>query len=357
MSFSVASKDAPAPVPGQLSVSQQAAAKRDAAVKAFLKGASSKDSEKSNEIKQSAPIPEPVNAQPDGFHDAVKATQVGQEQDSVASPQVEASTQAEVNPPAEVPKAEKPLSTQYAQLARQEKALRAKALELKQREAALAAKEVPQTPPKQEAPTSKQISIDDFKKAPWKYMQEAGVTYDEITQQALNAPSAEQAQLLDTISRLEAKLSKLEESQTNSQKSYEQQQAAQYTAAINQIRADTTALVNSSEEFETIKATGSIDDVVDLIEKTFKQEKILLSVEDAAKEVEKYLEEEAFKLANLKKIQNRLKPAVPAKAAGEQKQQTNQQQQSSPTLSNNMTSSRQLSARERALLAFKGELK
>ncbi len=356
MSFSVENKDAPAPVPGQLSASQQAAAKRDKAMKAFMTGGKAQEEQKPNEIKQSASIPEPANAPKDNFHEAVKAAQIGQEQESVASLSQEAPAQAEVNPPAEAPKAEKPLSTQYAQLARQEKALRAKALELKQREAALAAKEAPKAPAEQPK-TTKQIDLEDFRKSPWKYMQEAGVTYDEITQQALNAPSAEQSQLLDTISRLEAKLSKLEETQTNSQKSYEQQQKDQYTAAINQIRNDATDLVNSSDDYETIKHTGSIEDVVELIEKTFKQDRKVLSVEVAAKQVEQYLEEEAFKLANLKKIQNRLKPAVPAKAAGEQKQQTNQQQQPTPTLSNNMSPSRQLSARERAMLAFKNELK
>jgi hypothetical protein len=73
--------------------------------------------------------------------------------------------------------------------------------------------------------------------------------------------------------------------------------------------------------------------------------------------VEDYLVDEAVKLANIGKIKKRLStaPAVPAKT--EKQTPTNKQPQTMKTLTNATASTRQLSARERALLAFKGELK
>ncbi len=99
-------------------------------------------------------------------------------------------------------------------------------------------------------------------------------------------------------------------------------------------------------------------DVVDLIEKTFKEDGILLTEDEAAQQVEDYLTEEAYKLANLKKIQKRLQTssaststsATPAKSA-----ETPKQSQPMKTLTNAVGTSRQLTSKERAILAFKGE--
>lgn len=256
--------------------------------------------------------------------------------------------------PAEAPKAsepaKEPLSSQYAQLARKERALRAKAIELKQREDAFKASQTPsQAPPA----TANGISLEEFKKNPWKVMQEAGISYDQVTKAALEAPSAEQ----EAVSQLQAKIAELETRLQDTDKTWKQtwedNQKTQYNQAVNQIKNEVSSLVSSDPEFETIKATNSVQDVVELIEKTFQEDGILLSVHEASKQVEDYLTEEAYKLSQLKKIQNRLKPApatvvaAPAKTAV----QDPKQQQPSKTLSNAMTGSRQMTARERAMAA------
>ena len=63
-----------------------------------------------------------------------------------------------------------------------------------------------------------------------------------------------------------------------------------------------------------------------------------------------------MKLAQLKKIQQRLQPKSQPSA---QKQESSSKQQDQPikTLTNSVGVARSLTAKERAILAFKGELK
>lgn len=108
--------------------------------------------------------------------------------------------------------------------------------------------------------------------------------------------------------------------------------------------------------FETIKQTNSVSDVVDLITATYEKDGILLSVEEAAKEVEDYLVDEAMKLTRIGKIKQRLAASTTAKVSQEQTPAPKKQTQMK-TLTNAASTTRQLSAKERAILAFRGELK
>lgn len=265
-------------------------------------------------------------------------------------------TESEV-PPTEVTKAatpEDPISTQYANLARKEKAIRAKALQQEQaykaKEAAMLAREEA-FKAKEAEYQSKYISKDKLSQDTLNALADAGLTYDQITELMLNSNSPERKQQSDYEKRLDAKLAELERKQADGVKAQQEQQTQAYQQAIKQIKSDTTSLVTSDPNFETIKETNSIDDVVELIERTFKQDGILLSVEDAAKQVEDYLVEEAFKLTKLKKIQQRLTPAKPA----EVQQEPPKQPQTLKTLTNAVASSGKLSVRDRAIAAFKGQ--
>lgn len=279
--------------------------------------------------------------------------EIGQSLQGVDSPKAATAVEATPEAPKTAPEVSKePLSAQYAQLARKERALRQKAMELKQREDAfLKSQESPKETPKVNEPG---LNIEDLKKNPWKVLKDAGITYDQLTQQALNEPSQETQQLLTTIDSLNAKIEAMENRITGSDKAREEDKKAQYQQVLNQFKNEVTALVKDNPEFETVKATGSIGDVVDLIEKTYKEDGILLSVEDATKEVEDYLVEEAYKLSQLSKIQKRLKPAPTTVAAAPAKQPgttETKQPQPTKTLSNAMNGSRQMTARERAMAA------
>ncbi len=255
---------------------------------------------------------------------------------------------------------EEPISSQYAILARKEKALRAQAAKQEQtykaREAALAAREA-EVASKATIDTSKYISIDDLKRNAYGKLTELGVTYDEISQQALASQSPEAQYYQRLREEMNSELQKVREEQAQTRTAYEQQQAQAYQNALNQIRTETRQLVMSDPSFETIKETGSVNDVVDLIERTFKEDGTLMTVEQAAQAVEDYLVEEALKISKIKKIQNRLGAQASKTPAQPQKQSAPQEANQLKTLTNSVTNTRPLTAKERALLAFKGQLK
>ncbi len=252
-------------------------------------------------------------------------------------------------------------SKQLAALVRREKAIRAKQTQqeaaIKSREDALAAREAQLASKASTFDQSKYISKDKFKQSPLEVMAEAGLSYDEIVQQMVNQTPLD-PRLTAQINKLEAEIQRLNEANENSTKNQQSQQQQAYDAAVRQIKMDAESLVDSNPEYETIKATNSIDDVVELIKQTYEKDGVLMSVEEAALEVENYLIEEAMKLTSIGKIKKRLETAsTAALKSNKQTPPLNQPKQPQPmkTLTNATGSSAQLSARERALLAFKGE--
>lgn len=251
---------------------------------------------------------------------------------------------------------EKPLSTQYAALARKEKALRAKAMTQEQafkaREAALAAREA-EINSKLQQSQADYISKEELRKNTLGVLEQLGVTYDQLVEEAVARQSPEAQYVKQLREELKSELKAIKEEQESTKKSFEEQQTQAYRDAVNQIRNETKALVASDDSFETIRATNSVDDVVELIERTFQEDGVLMSIEQAAQAVEDYLVEEATKLANLKKLKSKFGISEPAKS--EQKPAQSQSGEMK-TLTNAMTTTRQLNAKERAILAFKGEL-
>lgn len=259
------------------------------------------------------------------------------------------------------------LSRQFAQLAKQERQLRVKVQQqeqaIKAREEALKAKEQEYTLKDQEY-AKKYIQRDFLKNNPLQALAEAEVSYDDLTQQILNSQTQQDPRLLATISKLEAKIQDLEKSSNEMRETKTQEQTIQRQAAVKQIEADTKKLVDTDSTYEMIKATNSYKDVVALIEQTFDEDGVLLSVEEAANEIEEYLLDEAVKLSRLGKVSKKTLAAVspsttpsqaPAATSAQPKAQTAPQPMK--TLTNAIASTRPLSARERALLAFEGKLK
>lgn len=244
------------------------------------------------------------------------------------------------------------LSPQYAQLARKERALRAQAQELKAKEDAFKAREEA-IKAKEAEYQANYIHKDKFKTNGLDALAEAGLSYDQLTDLILNSANrAEESPQDSAFKALQAEIKAIKDAQEAARRSYEEQQKAQYEQAVTQIRNETQQLVEDNPEFEAIKATNSIDDVVELIERTFHQTGKILAVEDAAREIEAYLAEEAYKLAQLKKIQSRLKP-VENKQEVKEVKKDEQKQNSMKTLTNAVGASRPMTARERAIAAFK----
>jgi hypothetical protein len=248
-----------------------------------------------------------------------------------AVPQVDNSVEV-AEKTAEAPS--EPLSPQFVALAKQERQLRKARQELKAQQDAWKAQQ------------ASMVSIDDLKTDPLGTMSKLGLTYDQLTELQLSQinPDPNQ-QLLNKIAELEAKLSSVDEQFTK-------RDNAAYEAAVNQIRNDVKLLVDSDPTYETIRATGESEAVVELIRKVFDAEGAILSVEEASQLVEdKLLEREVERLRalqKLSKVQSRLGKLTENSAeASELKQQPVQ-----TTLSNAGTVSRPLTARERAIMAF-----
>lgn len=259
---------------------------------------------------------------------------------------------------------EPPLSSRYAQLARKEKALRAQMQQIKAKEAEIAKRETDLQDKSSTSPVDlkQYVSKDELKQNAWKTLQELGVTYDQLTQEALNGPSQETVALLNEIKSLREELNTVKSGQEETRKSIAEQQTQAYQQAVAQLSREVKQLVAADPAFEAIAATKAEGEVVKLIERTFAEDGTLLSVEEAAQMVEDHLAEKYTKLANLKKIQSRLaanaKQATPAQKQAAPAATTVEKQQIPPkTLSNSMGGQRPLSSRERAILAFEGKLK
>lgn len=261
-------------------------------------------------------------------------------------------------PVQEAPRAasEESLSSHYATLARKEKALRAKSQQqetaIRAREARLAEQEAA-IKAKEAEYTSNYIPKEKLTSDTLNALLDAGLSYDQITEAMLQQQSQPDFTKSRAYLEMQGELKAVKQAQELAKKSLEDQQTQAYQQAVNQIKTEAKKLVFTDPNFETIKTTNSVQDVVELIEETFKQDGVLLSVEEAAQLVEDHLVEEAMKIAGLKKIQQRLQASTPSaqKATDEPKQQQLK------TLTNQVSSTRQLSAKERALLAFRGELK
>ena len=290
-----------------------------------------------------------VNAPVSGQPDSNSGTQ---------KPVTEAQTQGQVIPPASDDPAKAALAKQKQEIIR-----RARAHEL-ERQKFMAERQAFLDDQTKYLNQRSQAPSEDWKSRlkadPAKFFQESGLSSEELTQAVLNQPTAESRR----VQELEAKLAALEAQFGESKSALEKSQQAQYDEAKKQLHNETVRLVSQNAEFEAIKAMHAEEAVVTLIEETFKQTGDLLTVQDAATQVEEHLINEALGIAKLQKIQKKLTPeaAPPAPTAEAPKvaSPTITQKQPTTTLTNRIvqasTSPGQTARerRERAIAAFMG---
>lgn len=265
------------------------------------------------------------------------------------------------------PPVEDPMSSKLAALARREKAIRARAqqqqVELEAKEAAFKARE-DAFRAKESEYQSKYVSKDRLQQDTFNALAEAGLNYDQITEMMINNPSGKMDPAVNSqFQTLKAEIASLKAEAEASKKLFSEQQKQQYDTALTQITTDVRKAVRNNPEFETIDKTNSFNDVVELIEKTYNEglgedypRGTILDIYEAAKLVEDQLSEDLYSYATkVSKVKNRLMPKADATAAAPQKQQSTQEQQLK-TLTNTSSTSRKLSSRERAMLAFQGKL-
>lgn len=233
------------------------------------------------------------------------------------------------------------LAAQFAALAKKEKAIRAMAQQIKAQQDALKAKE--------DQYTTGYIQKDRLTKDTLGVLAELGITQDQLAQAILSAPQNQ----TNDMQKLLARIDELEGKTTKVQQAFEEEKTNAYTQAVKQIDNEVKLLIDSDPYYETIKHYGHQAAVTKYIEQTFKDEGVILGVEEAAKFIEDQLHEGAMGAASLNKVKSKLAPAEQAL----QQQQIPKQQQITTLTNAQSASSKPLSAKERAILAFQGKLK
>jgi hypothetical protein len=187
------------------------------------------------------------------------------------------------------------LSPQMAALARKEAKYRQELSELNKQKSQLEAerKEIEELKSLKEKLQKKDYSgLKDF------------VSYEEYTNYLLseqqNADPAQQA-----IQNLKAEVEALKNSQQSDiEKRFEE--------AVNHRRSSVKQIVASNPDFVTIKELGQEEAVVQHILDTFEQDSVELTPEEAAKEVEEILLEQAKQWLSLSKVKPKEEPKVEA---------------------------------------------
>lgn len=127
-----------------------------------------------------------------------------------------------------------------------------------------------------------------------------GVSYEDYQQFKLN-------ELEGTTPEAQA-IGKLQEEINNLKTQREQEVDKQYESTVAQYRKDIKQLVAKDPAFESIKETAAEEHVLQHILDTFNEDGEVLSVEEAAKEIEDAIVEDAMKMSSLKKVQAKLAP-------------------------------------------------
>ncbi len=306
---------------------------------------------------QQEAVPNPSQVQPEEMH-AVKAPQTAEITNESRQEDSSVETPTEAKPPEETA-----LSRQFAQLARQEKQLRAKAqqqeasfnqrlADLEAREAKL--KQAPQFDPKQ------YVSREQIKRDAMSVLSEEGISYDDITQQYMTHQPTD-PRVMNTINELKQALADIKAENETIKQTYSTNQDQAYKQAVKQLDVEAANLLKAEPDtYEFIVKANKQGEITKLIEQTWNEEGILMTVEEAAQQVEDFLIEQATITFNkINKLKQKLAPVAPKPASSPAvvPAANQQQQQQMKTLTNAAASTRKLSNKERAILAFKGELK
>lgn len=238
------------------------------------------------------------------------------------------------------PEETRPLSPQFAALAKAKRDLQVKERQIQERERALE---------QGGQGSSSQELVERLKSNPLSVLQEHGVTYDQLTEAILN----NQNERTPAVIKLEDEIKAIKASLEGRDKSLQERDNQARQQVITQLTREADSLIAQGDDFEMVRETGSKQDAITLIEKTFDQTGEVLDVSEALKLVEDELVEESLKIARIKKIQGRLTP--PQEVT--QPKQTNPNARVMRTLTNRDGASAPSSARERAIAAFHGRNK
>lgn len=233
----------------------------------------------------------------------------------------------------------KPLSPQFAALAKEKRALQIAKAEFDKQKTELEAKS--------KDTTSSADLIAQIKSNPLSVLRQHGAEnyYDQLTESLLAEDDTS-----GQLTKLKDEIKALKEGMETQSKTLSEKDAQAEAATFNQIKKEADKLVADGDEYEMIRAEGGVTEVMKLIDRVWKEDGELMDVTEALELVENALIEKALKAAQYKKIQSRLGFGAPQVAAA--------QRQAKPmkTLTNRDGGVAPMSAKERAIAAFQGKL-
>ncbi len=235
-------------------------------------------------------------------------------------------------------------ASKFAALSRREKEIRSRESSLEQKIAEFearmqelqAAKE-PKQEVKEELPLEYRL-----KKNPLKTLEELGLNYDTLTKLALNdgeLPTDMQMRLMREELEKDYK-SKFEELENRLLEKEKLEEESKYNKVIEEYKSDIKNLIDGSEKYELIQANDSYELVYDVIEEHYNSTGRILDTEEAAAQVEAYLEEELRTVLKKSKKLGSMMPAA-EKPASVPRQ--------SPTLSNSLSAQGAVKAADKPL--------
>lgn len=160
---------------------------------------------------------------------------------------------------------------------------------------------------------------DGLKKNPLNHLKSEGISFEDLTAQALSGDH-ENDRLLALQQQLEELKNELGGYRKLNEEKEIQAQKAQEEYAVNAFKAEIGSFIDTSEDHELIKSLDQKDLVYNVIEEQYDQTGRILSLKEAADLVEAYLEqkveEDAARLTRTNKYKSKLasKFAIESKA-------------------------------------------
>lgn len=235
--------------------------------------------------------------------------------------------------------ATKPLSPQFAALAKQRRALDVRERAVLDREQAL-----------QNRPTTDGSNdlAAQLKSQPLRVLQEQGVLNPEFYNSLTEFLVSGQSGINPEIQALKEEIKALKE---GVDKNFVDRDTAAEQQVLSEMRREADSLAKEGDAFELVRETRSVPKVIDLIHRIYKKSGEVLDVSEAMQLVEEELLKENLKIANFKKIQSQFQ------APQQQPQIQQRQQPVMRTLTNRDTAQPPLDRRQRAMMAALGTLK
>lgn len=227
--------------------------------------------------------------------------------------------------------ATQPISAQSAALARERRAFQQqrRAFEDQKKEFEAA-----------KAQGSDSIPLTQLKSDPLSVLQKAGVSYQELADAILNNQGSSE------VNALKAEINALKE---GVDKKFVDRETQEKQRALASMQVNASKLIAEGDTYELVRETRSLPDVMRLIEKTYDMTGEVIEVPEALQLIEDELFKRNQKLAGLKKLQGLFKQPEPVVQQ--------QRPQGMRTLTNKDTASPVMTAKQRAMAAFYGNLK